>query len=250
MKPIRETICADEGMSLIEVLVTIVVGMLVFGLALDMMTGGFSSSARVQNRVEAAQSGRLLHDRLTTLLQSQVCNADLSPIISATTQSVKFYANDQDKGGLPTQHEIAVAGSQLVLRRWTMDPTPDATTERYSTTSVSPTIERTLLRFSSAPPASFVIFKFYGADPSTGEPVELNPPLTAGTAPLVTPVNVGDAPLPLTDARRVLRIDIDLWTDAERSTNSRQRTRMQTRSYTGSNIDPRQLEKGPRCATA
>ena len=250
MKSIRKEIRADDGMSLIEVLVTIVIGMLVFGLALDMMTGGFTSSARVQNRVEAAQAGRLLHDRITTILQSQVCNGDLSPIISATPQSVKFYASDTDRSGVPTQYEMAVASDRLVLRRWAMDPTPDAATDRYSTASASPAAERTLLKFSSAPAASFVIFKFYGAQPNSGEPVELTPPLTAGTAPLITPVNASDPALPLDDARRVLRIDVDLWTDAERSTNPKQRTRMQTRSYTGSNIDPRQLEKGPRCATA
>ena len=74
----------DAGFSLMEVLMTIVVGMIVLAAALEMLTNGFTSSAKVQDRHDAAGRARQTLDRATALLQAQQCNGTVSPIVQAT----------------------------------------------------------------------------------------------------------------------------------------------------------------------
>lgn len=238
---------SDDGMTLVEVLVTIVIGMIVLGAALDLMTGGFTSSARVQDRADAASRARLSVDRVTTLLQAQVCNGDQSPVVSGDATQVTFNANLGDREGIPTRYQLLYSGNRLYERRWPMNPIPNSTTGVYSTAGAfvqKILAERVEPIQTSSPVAP--VFRFFRTDDTvTNEQVEMGVPLTSSAATLVPP-------LPPNDRRRVLRIDLQLRVLPTRNGNTTQAKRVSSRllasAYATSSIDPAKLEKGPQCS--
>ncbi|MEI2703583.1 MAG: prepilin-type N-terminal cleavage/methylation domain-containing protein [Baekduia sp.] len=245
---------ADDGMTLIEVLVTMVIGMVVMAAALTLMTDGFTSSARVQDRADASGRARQALDRATSLLQAQICNGTISPVIAANTTSITFTANNGDPSATPVQYQLRyVAGAggtpgRLEERRWTMGATPNAN-GTYPLSAVGSWIEivdgvEPVAITSPATP----VFRYYGTDnTTTNEPKELTSPYVVGTTPIV-------APLPAGDLRRVLRVDIDLrvlparWNDLAKA--RRLSSRLHTSAYVTSNLDPVKLEQGPQCSAA
>jgi prepilin-type N-terminal cleavage/methylation domain-containing protein len=84
----------ESGFSLTELLAAMAVGSFVLWAAMQIFVTGIQSSARVGDRVEAAQRGRLAMDRLTTVLDAQVClDSTTPPISTGQDQSLTFTAN-------------------------------------------------------------------------------------------------------------------------------------------------------------
>lgn len=102
---------SDEGMTLVEVLVTIVIGMVVLFAALQFLDLVGPSSVKVQDRADAAQRARITMDRLTTVLQAQVCNGTESPITYASASEIVFTANTGSKTSPPRGYHIGAFGS-------------------------------------------------------------------------------------------------------------------------------------------
>jgi prepilin-type N-terminal cleavage/methylation domain-containing protein len=97
----------EEGLSLIELLVAMALGSIVLTAVMTVFLNGLTGSAKVTDRIDAAQSGRLVADRITTLLQAQVCNSGSSPISDAQATSVTFTANLGDVTvANPTRYQI------------------------------------------------------------------------------------------------------------------------------------------------
>ena len=76
LRHIRED---ESGFSLTELLTAMVIGSVVLAALLTLMTTGFTKSAEVTDRADAAQSGRSALDRMVTLFDSSIC---LDPISS------------------------------------------------------------------------------------------------------------------------------------------------------------------------
>lgn len=249
MSRLRSTLTADDGMTLIEVLVTIVIGMIVLIAALNMMDGGFTSSARVQDRVDAASRARPALDRATALLQAQVCNGTSSPVISGSATQVTFTSNLGNRSDIPTRYQLLFSGGRLLERQFAMNPTPDPTTGVYAILGAANYTQRVLVdRAETAKVTAPVppVFRYYGTnDTATNEPVELPAPLTTSSAALV-------APLPASDRRRVLRVDINLRVLPTRPRDltlaRRVSTLLQTSAVVTSNLDQVKLDKGPQCS--
>lgn len=241
----RTRVAADDGMTLVEVLVTIVIGMIVMFAALSMMDLGFNSSARVQDRTDSAARGRQAFDRATSLLQAQVCNGNKPPVVAGTTTAVTFTANTGDRAAAPVQYQLrydppsgAVPG-RLVERRWQMSAAPDVNGVYSAVSFTDRTIVEQVEPISTGPPVS-PVFRYYGTnDTTTNTPVELAAPLAAGTA---AANYIG----------RVLRVDIDLRVLPSRTRSvaeaRRLSSRLQASAYVVSSLDPTKLDKGPQCS--
>jgi prepilin-type N-terminal cleavage/methylation domain-containing protein len=109
---------AEDGFSLIELLAAMVIGSIVLTALMTVFVGGVTGSSRVQDRVDAASRGRLAMDRVTSLLDSQVCvvtkstdglqDLSLAPIVPAVSNasSVTFYGDFNGASATPNRYTI------------------------------------------------------------------------------------------------------------------------------------------------
>jgi prepilin-type N-terminal cleavage/methylation domain-containing protein len=70
----------QDGFSLPELLTAMVIGSVVLGALMTLMTTGFTRSIEVSDRADAAQTGRGAMDRMITLLDSSIC---LDPVTTS-----------------------------------------------------------------------------------------------------------------------------------------------------------------------
>jgi prepilin-type N-terminal cleavage/methylation domain-containing protein len=98
---IRRRMGQERGFTLIELMVSMTVGVVIVGVAfglLDAVVRTFSASG---NRVDVSQRGRQAMDQVTQKLRSQVCGGtapDYTPsFVSATKDKVVFWSDVGDK---------------------------------------------------------------------------------------------------------------------------------------------------------
>ncbi|MBA3262580.1 MAG: prepilin-type N-terminal cleavage/methylation domain-containing protein [Thermoleophilaceae bacterium] len=122
MRVIRRPRLHDErGFSLPELLVAMFIGLVILLAAFMLLDRTISASGQVADRTEALQRGRLALNLITRQLRSQVCVGSAAPIVSASDNSVSFYADLGD-------------GTQPIKRRTlTFDPATDTATESVIT---------------------------------------------------------------------------------------------------------------------
>jgi prepilin-type N-terminal cleavage/methylation domain-containing protein len=133
MRRLLNRLRSDEaGFSLPELLTAMIIGGVVLGALMTLMTTGFFKAAEITDRADAAQSGRSAMDRIVTLLDSTICLDPSSagivpPLIGSsalpTTQGsdsnyVAFYADLNGVSNSPDEYTI------------TYDPTAKTLTEQ------------------------------------------------------------------------------------------------------------------------
>jgi prepilin-type N-terminal cleavage/methylation domain-containing protein len=98
----------ERGMTLVELLVTMVIGMIVMSAATTLITSSERASKRVQTRVDATQRGRTAMDQITQRLRSMTCLPNATaPVVTATADSVTFYGDlDGDLNYDPEQWRL------------------------------------------------------------------------------------------------------------------------------------------------
>lgn len=112
----------EAGFSLVELLMSMALGSIVLAALMTVFMGGVSGSAKISDRTEALQRGRITMDRITTLLNSQTClvNTDGNgqpPIRDGQNNQVAFYAS------------LGVVDSDPMIYRLTYDPATKRMTE-------------------------------------------------------------------------------------------------------------------------
>lgn len=234
---VRANISDERGFSLVEVLMTILVGMIVLAAALEMLTNGFTSSAKVQDRHDAAGRARQTLDRATALLQAQQCNGKTSPVVAATKTSVTFTANLGGVTAYPTQYmlwyEPGNTGEAGTFRErtWSMGAAdgngyraPAGYTDRVLVDRV-------------VPPADGVVFRYYGTDN------------TIDYTPLV---GLMDGTGTISDAaklKRVLnvRVALRILPTRTKTLDDKTSSLIEVSPFVNSNLDPTKLDQGPQC---
>jgi prepilin-type N-terminal cleavage/methylation domain-containing protein len=98
----------ESGFSLTELLVSMLVGSVVLWGAMQIYITGMNQSLRVNDRVEATQRARLAIDRMSSLLDSQVClAAGVPPIITGSDgNTVGFHADLNGGSNQPRKYEL------------------------------------------------------------------------------------------------------------------------------------------------
>ncbi|HET6508606.1 MAG TPA: prepilin-type N-terminal cleavage/methylation domain-containing protein [Baekduia sp.] len=116
----RTRLSDDDGFSLVELLVAMVLGSIVLTATMTLFTTGLVGAGRVMDRVDAEQRGRVAMDRITSLLNGQECllNNDSSTtpaIVSGTATSLTFYADLNGASDTPSQYTIAYDATAKAL---------------------------------------------------------------------------------------------------------------------------------------
>ena len=94
----------ESGFTLIELLMAMTIGVVVLLAAFMLVDASTPLAQKTQDRVDAAQRGRLAMEIIGAELRSQVCMPGAVPPIMPTVSddsNVWFYGNNQDQNSLP-----------------------------------------------------------------------------------------------------------------------------------------------------
>jgi len=187
---------ADEnGFTLVELLVAMLVGLIVMFAALVVMDGSWRIQSRTADTIDATDRGRLAMDRITQQLDARVCvpAVTVAPVlpaagslITATDNQIEFYASVTSDTAPRLVFErrrltYRPATSDILLETWTAtaDPPvrPPANTAPPTRTKIVAAGVRPTTSGTPVPP----IFAYYAFDttitPSLAT-LKLTPPLT------------------------------------------------------------------------
>jgi len=250
---------AEGGFSLVEMLVTVSVGMVVLLATGNLLDASGRASAEVQDRVDSVQRGRTSMEEITKRLRSQVClNSSLPAMAKGEANEMWFYTDLGD-------HSTAAFAPEARKLRWVPGaagqngsivedvwdtvvmspaaaPTPTAT--RDATFGRTPDRTRSIIQGVDLAEDSddrdgdgnraeirplFDYYRFLGVDPATP-----NDRLTA--------------PLPEDQLARVVRIAVSF--DSRPTRGPRSRTALDTRTETDVFVrtaDPTDPDNSPSC---
>jgi prepilin-type N-terminal cleavage/methylation domain-containing protein len=217
----------ERGFSLVELLVAMALGSMVLTAVMTVFINGLTGTAKVTDRIDAVQRARLTADRMTTLLQAQVCSGGSAPITDGQATSVTFTANVGDVTANPTRYRL----------RW------DNTTNRIYEDRFVPTTDSSgNVTFPSSPTQTKVI----GTDmvPAGGTLFTYNAFDTVNAGVSATPIAT---PLTTTDMQTVVAVSVSLVAQPERTKVSDERaTTLTTQAVVGS-ADATNPNRGPKC---
>lgn len=218
----------DAGFSLMELLAAMLVSGVVLTALMTVFTTGLTNMGKANDRVEGTQRARLAVDRVTTLLNAQVCLTTLvsgketlvPPILAGSNgSSVTFYGDLKGASDTPDRYTLTFDGTAHTLSeqkvvgsgampntKFTAAPTGKKVTPKLYQARVGATVQ---------PVFQYYAFNADGTLSST----PLAVPLTAATAPTVAKVAIalagaGDhSNQPDTRATSILGEAIPLTTD-------------------------------------
>jgi len=196
---VRDRLTHQDGFTLVELMMTMVLGLLVTGALFSVIVSAERATKRVGDRVDATQRGRTAISRMTQELRAMVCLPDTAtrPIVEGTDTQVTWYSNldsdaaiDADGDGDPTfdpamrRLEIASApsGQAIVESRWD---------GALPVVAGTPPDRQSSLVAGVEPLESTPVFRFYGyADASATVPTLLPTPLSADDLSRVAQIDV------------------------------------------------------------
>lgn len=111
MARIRRGASSADGFTLVELLVSMLVGIIVFFAALSIVEVSTTSSKGIVDRVDATQRGRNAMDQVVQQLRAVACPpiAGGTSIVAAGPSSVTFFADlDRDEDFNPVQRRLRV----------------------------------------------------------------------------------------------------------------------------------------------
>jgi prepilin-type N-terminal cleavage/methylation domain-containing protein len=233
MIPARRLLADERGFSLMELVVAMAIGSIVLTTLLGVFMNGMSNTTGVTDRIEATQRARIATDRVTTLLQAQVCVDGASPISDAQATTVTFTANIGDVLADPVRYTFRYDTASKTLWEDDFLPTMVNGTPTYA---APPSRSRVLISNVepvNVTPFNGAFFTYYAFDATTG--------LVDDNAPLF-------APLTNSDEQRVVRVGTGMVALPERTkANADPRATTITGQAIVGSADPANPDKGPKC---
>jgi prepilin-type N-terminal cleavage/methylation domain-containing protein len=151
----------QDGMTLPELLVAMVIGMIVSLAAFSLIDTTMRRTAETTSRVDTTQRGRAAMDFITRELRSQVCVQATAPVMTddrsiyaATPTSVTFFSDLSDESfrtgntiKAPELRSISLESGKLIERRWAGVATGTTAQPTYSYAGypLTPTATRVLI---------------------------------------------------------------------------------------------------------
>jgi prepilin-type N-terminal cleavage/methylation domain-containing protein len=228
MDPVRD----ERGFTLIEVVVSMVIGTIVILAAYTVLDASTSLGKRTQDRVDAAQRGRLAMDVIGSELRSQVCLPGAVPPMAtgATPTDFTFYSNLGDQNSPPQKRRIYVQNSAIKEQTWmgTYSGSGTTLTVNWAATPTSKVLVDPVSQVDATTP----YFRFWGFDANL--PATINQPLDA-------------TPLSAADAGRVVQVDVSFVARPTGSITTSKRDSIFQQSIFFRTADPMDPGKGPKC---
>jgi prepilin-type N-terminal cleavage/methylation domain-containing protein len=225
----------ERGYTLIELMVSMVIGLVVIFAAWMILDASGSLSKRTQDRVDAAQRGRLAMDVIGSELRSQVClPGAVAPMVAgATSTDFTFYSNLGDQNSPPQKRRFYVQNGAIKEQTWqgTYSGFGTNLTVNWAATPTSRTLVEPVGQVSTTS-GTMPYFRFWGFDANL--PATINQPLDA-------------LPLSATDAGRVVQVDISFDSRPTGATASGRRDSIFQQSIYFRTADPMDPGKGPKC---
>lgn len=228
----RKLIGDQRGFTLIEVLVALSIGSVVLFGVLNVFTVAITKSAEVNDRIEALQRGRPALDRITTLLDAQVCIANNQPpiVAGATATDLTFYADLGNDDFSPTQFRLSYDAATRTLNETSWAGTSSGSSWTFP---AAPTRSVPLLRDVAPPTTTGPIFRYFAY--SSADPPTPDAEITA-------------LPLSATDAARVVRVKASIAAQPTRTKKTDDRSTIIDGDGFVATADPRDPLGGPRCS--
>jgi prepilin-type N-terminal cleavage/methylation domain-containing protein len=218
----------ESGFTLVELLVAMTIGTIVLFASFMLVDASTPLAQKTQDRVEAAQQGRLAMEIIGAELRSQVCMPGAVPPIIPTGSdggNVWFFGNNQDQNSLPQKHHIYIQGAALKEDTW--QGTGTITNVVFPTL---PTQTRTLLSPVALVPG-VPLFRFYGFDANL--PASVNQPITV--------------PVSVADSRRVVQVNVSFVARPTKATAASARDSTFQQAVFFRTADPTDPLKGAKC---
>lgn len=180
----------ESGITLIELLVSMLIGTVVMIGVLTLLDAGAHSATRTLDRADVTQRGRTAMNGITRFLRSQVCRDPLTPpIVSGTASSMTFYT-DTDSSDAFTPQAV-----KLTLDTTWKGGRGAIIQDVYPGTDTTARPAERVLVEDVAPVPGTPFLNYFSFDSAN-----------AVTAPL-SPTTTGD-PLPANSIAKILRTDI------------------------------------------
>jgi prepilin-type N-terminal cleavage/methylation domain-containing protein len=220
----------ERGFTLVELLVSMVIGLIVIFAAFKTLDASGSLGKKTQDRVDAAQRGRLAMDVIGSELRSQVCLPGALPPMAAgaTPTDFTFYSNLGDQDSPPQKRRFYVQSGAIKEQTWQGSYSGSGVTLTVIWTGPS---TRTLVdpvgQVGTTP-----YFRFWGFDANL--PATINQPLDA-------------TPLSSADSGRVVQVDVSFVSRPTGATAASPRDAIFQQSIYFRTADPMDPGKGPKC---
>ena len=190
MNWIRRRLAAQDGFTLVELLMAMSIGTIVLMAAFYTLDRAGQIQREAADRSDALQRGRIALELVTRELRSQVClGTATEPITDGKATSVEFYADMSDGSTPPEKRKIAYDATKktIIEYRYTGTGTyPDLT---FSTTPASTKVIGSGIVPQKVGAVDQPIFKYYAWEDAGAPGVMAQLPAT-DAAPLST-VDVG-----------------------------------------------------------
>jgi hypothetical protein len=178
----RLDIRSESGLTLIELLVATMIGMVVSAATLAIVITSVHLSSNYSDRVDATQEGRTAMTRITQALNSSCVASSIAPILAASdANDVWFYDSISDSPVItPNEVEISYSGGSLVMNTYANTGGSSPSTWTFSSTPTSFTLLPNAAQVGSTP-----IFQYYGYGSGgalSSTPYTLSPTLGATNA--------------------------------------------------------------------
>ena len=169
-------------MTLIELMVSVLIGIVVTLATLNLVDASGRASAEVEDRVDATQRGRVAMEQITQRLRSQVCLDTNTPAVVSATRSatgveqLDFFTEFGDEQFTPEARRLTYDSGTITERVWTTLAADPA-----KTFLSAPTYTRTMLANMApsrkAPDELVPVFRYFTFLGNPGTPVqEVTPP--------------------------------------------------------------------------
>jgi prepilin-type N-terminal cleavage/methylation domain-containing protein len=219
----------ESGFTLIELLMAMTIGVVVLFACFMLIDASAPLAQKTQDRVDAAQRGRLAMEIIGAELRSQVCMPGAVPPIMPTVSdasNVWFYGNNQDQDSLPQKHHIYIQGTALKEDTW--QGTGSVSNVIFPVNALPTT--RTLVD-----PVGLVagvpLFRFYGFDANL--PASVNQAITV--------------PVTVADSRRVVQVNVSFVARPTQATAASGRDSTFQQAVFFRTADPTDPIKGAKC---
>jgi type II secretory pathway pseudopilin PulG len=201
----------EHGFTLVELVVSLALGMIVILGVLTVTEVVMRSSARTATRVAAEQRARPVLERLIDQLHSTCIGPEAGPLLAGSTESSLSFLHQTGSSVTPLPDKVVVSLSGNTLSQsvfpstggeapnWTFAGTPSST--RVLLTGVGPAQ-------TGDPPIDAPLFRYFKYDGGVVDPNSLQTPLDAASSALAVRVDVAFSVAPLSNPTNDARAPI------------------------------------------